>query len=80
MTLEERVLVAMYTRAVNAMELIQNCLRLSTFLKEDKGFSPESILHLLARADDRLQALTSVLSMKVSEHTENKEGVKNENE
>lgn len=69
MTLEERVLVSMYTRAVEARELIQTNLRLHEFLKEE-GFSSASILHLLAQADNSLQALASVLSMKVSEHTE----------
>ena len=69
MTLEERVLVSMCTRAVEARELIQTNLRLHEILKEE-GFSPASILHLLAQADDSLQALASALSMKVSEHTE----------
>ena len=70
MTIDERVLVSMYTRAVEARELIQTNLRLHEFLKEDKGFSPASILHLLAQADDSLQALASALSRQVSELTE----------
>lgn len=79
MTLEERALVAMYTRAVEAMELIQTNLRLHKFLKEGKGFSPASIMHLLGQADNSLQALASALSMQVGEHTENKEGEKDGN-
>ena len=71
MTIEERAIVSMYTRAVEARELIQTNLRLHEFLKEDKGFSPKSILHLLAQADCSLQALASALAMKASEHTEN---------
>ena len=70
MTLEERALVSIYTRAVEARELIQTNLRLHEFLKEDNGFSPASILHLLAQADNSLQSLASALSMKVSEHIE----------
>lgn len=66
MTLEERVLVSMYTRAVEARELIQTNLRLHEFLKEEDN----QVWHLLAQADNSLQALASVLSMKVSEHTE----------
>ena len=70
MTIEERVLVSMYTRAVEARKLIQTNLRMHEFLKEDKGFSPASILHLLAQADNSLESLASALSMKVSEQTE----------
>lgn len=80
MTLEERALVSMYTRAVEARELIQKSLRLHGFLKEGNGFSPESIMHLLGQANNSLLALASALSRQVSEHTENKEGVKDENE
>ena len=70
MTIKERVLVSMYTRAVEARKLIQTNLRMHEFLKEDKGFSPASILHLLAQADNSLESLASALSMKVSEQTE----------
>ena len=70
MTLEERVLVSMYIRAVEARELIQTNLRLHEVIKEDKGFSPASILHLLSQADYSLDALASALSRQVSEHTE----------
>lgn len=70
MTIEERVLVSMYTRAVEARKQIQTNLRMHEFLKEDKGFSPASILHLLAQADNSLESLASALSMMVLEHTE----------
>lgn len=70
MTLEERALVGMYTRAVEARELIQTISRLSDFLKEGDGFSPASIRHLLGQADNSLFDLASALSRQVSEHTE----------
>ena len=66
MTLEERALVAMYTRAVEARELIQTDLRLHEFIKDEGN----QVLRLLAQADDNLLALASALSRQVSEHTE----------
>ena len=66
MTIEERALVSMYTRAVEARELIQTNLRLHEFIKDDDF----QVLRLLAQADDSLLALASALSRQVSEHTE----------
>ena len=66
MTIEERALVSMYTRAVEARELIQTALRLHEFIKDEGN----QVLRLLAQADDSLIALSSALSRQVSEHTE----------
>lgn len=66
MTIEERVLVSIYTRAVEARELIQTNLRMHEFIKDEDN----QVWRLLAQADNSLQALASALSMKVSEHTE----------
>ena len=66
MTIEERVLVSMYTRAVEARDLIQSDLRMHEFIKDEDN----QVWHLLAQADNSLQALASALSQQVSEHTE----------
>lgn len=66
MTIEERALVSMYTRAVEARELIQTNLRMLEFIKDEDN----QVLRLLAQADDRLQALASALVRQVSEHIE----------
>ena len=66
MTIEERALVSMYTRSLEARELIQTDLRMLEFIKDEDN----QVLRILAQADDSLQSLASALSMKVSEHIE----------
>ena len=66
MTIEERALVSMYTRSLEARELIQTDLRMLEFIKDEDN----QVLRILAQADDSLQSLASALSIKVSRHTE----------
>lgn len=62
MTIEERVLVSMYTRAVEARELIQTNLRIHEFI-QDKD---KQVLRLLVNADRFLDQLAYALAQKMS--------------
>lgn len=62
MTIEERALVGMHTRAVEARELIQTNLRIHEFIQDKDN----QVLRLLANADRFLDQLAYALAQKMS--------------
>ncbi len=62
MTIEERALVGMHTRVVEARELIQTNLRIHEFIQN----KDKQVLQLLANADRFLDQLAYALAQKMS--------------